>query len=157
MREGVNDDLVTDLLEGETEAEGGEITAVCQLVANEGGIVGFGANDSIGDDSRCLSEGGHVYVEDGRTNRGCWSWTPRMPALMVEAPLSRMTVGVAVGCMPWNMRGWPPDGEVSEVRNAGTVGWADAARRRCSRSAPIAIRGGPPPTANSNRAASTAT
>lgn len=42
-------DLVTDLLEGETEAEGGEIAAVCQLVSNVGGIVGFGANNSIGD------------------------------------------------------------------------------------------------------------
>ena len=98
-------DLVTDLLEGETEAERSEITAVCQLVANVCGIVGFGANNSVGNDPKWVSGEGHVGVEEDRTNRGWLSWTPRMPALMVEAPLSRMTVGVAVGCMPRNMRG----------------------------------------------------
>lgn len=122
MGQGANDHLITDLLEGETEAERSEITAVCQLVANVCGIVGFGANNSVGNDPKWVSDEGHVGVEEDRTNRGWLSWTPRMPALMVEAPLSRMTVGMVVVFIALNMGRWPPDGEVSGMRNAGRVG-----------------------------------
>ncbi len=59
-------------------------------------------------------------MEESRTNRGWESWRPRMPALMEEAPLSRMTVGIVVECMALDVGGCPPaDGEVSEMRNAG--------------------------------------
>ena len=45
-----------------------------------------------------------------------------MPALMVEAPLSRMTVGMVVVDMARNMDRWRADGEVSALRNAGPAG-----------------------------------
>lgn len=47
------------------------------------------------------------FSYDRSANRGCSSWTPRTPALMVEAPLSRTTVQLVVGMSCYNV-GWPP-------------------------------------------------
>ena len=58
----------------------------------------------------------HYYhtLENWKADRGFLSCIPRIPALMVEAPLSRTTAGMLVGGIACYIVRLTPDGEVND-------------------------------------------